>query len=79
MEEILENKTNYLVIKENNFIKLFSYKSLVSVYNTDTKTFSDVPYTFFDEDGDQCSHSSTTTRHQIKFKNYILKEFKNEN
>lgn len=72
MNNILEHKGNYLIIKEYNFIKLYSYKSLVSVYNTDTKQFSDVPYNFLDEDGNSSSYSSTTTRHINKFKNYIL-------
>ena len=73
---ILEHKNNYLIIKEYNLIKLYSYKSLVSIYDTEKKQFKDVPYTFINEDGDSCSHSSTTTRHISKFKNYIFnKEF----
>ena len=72
MEEILENKTNYLILKEYNFIKLYSYKSLVSIYNIETKTFNDLPYTFKNIDGTFSNYSVTTTRHQIKFKNYII-------
>lgn len=72
MSEILEQKTNYLIIKEYNLIKLFSYKSLVSVYNTDTRTFEDVPYTYINVYGVSSSYSVTTTRHIIKFRNYIL-------
>ena len=71
MNNILENKHNYLIIKENNFIKLFSYKSLVSVYDTETKTFEEVPYTFKDLYGNSCSHSKTTSRHINKFKQFI--------
>lgn len=69
---ILEQKTNFIIIKEYNLIKLYSFKSLVSVYNTDTKQFEDVPYNYINYAGDQCSYSVTTTRHQIKFKNYII-------
>ena len=76
MNTILENKSNYLIVKEYNLIKLFSYKSLVSVYDTETKTFEDVPYTFINDDGDPCSQSSTTKRHQNKFKKYINANFK---
>lgn len=72
MNNILKNKTNYLIVKEDNFIKLYSFKSLVSVYNTDTKLFENVPYTFKNVNGVSCSYSVTTTRHQIKFKNYII-------
>ena len=72
MSEIIEHKTNYTIIKENNLIKLYSYKSLVSIYDTESKTFEDVPYEFLNEDGNPCSYSSTTTRHQIKFKNYVI-------
>lgn len=72
MSEILENKSNYLIIKENNFLKLFSYKSLVSVYNTETKQFEDVPYTFININGVSSSYSKTTTRHISKFKNFII-------
>ena len=72
---ILENKGNYIIIKEYNFIKLYSYKSLVSVYDTEKKQFEDVPYTYINEDGDSCSHSSTTKRHQNKFRKYIQTNF----
>ena len=75
MNTILENKSNYLIVKEYNLIKLFSYKSLVSVYDTETKTFEGVPYTFKDTDGNSCSHSSTTSRHVNKFKKYIKDNF----
>ena len=73
--EILENKSNYLIIKEYNFIKLFSFQSLVSVYNTDTKTFKDVPYTFKDVYGNSSSYSKTTSRHLNKFRKFINSNF----
>lgn len=72
MNTILEHKTNYIIIKENNLFKLFSFGSLVSIYDTETKAFKEVPYTFTDVYGKICSHSSTTTRHVNKFKKYIL-------
>lgn len=72
MNNILEHKGNYLIIKEYNLIKLYSYKSLVSVYDTDTKNFKEVPYTYKNIYGNPCSNSKTTTRHQIKFKQFIL-------
>ena len=75
MSEILEHKGNILIIKEDNLIKLYSYKSLVSVYNTETKTFEDVPYTFINVCGSSSSSSKTTTRHQSKFKKYINDNF----
>ena len=75
MSNILEHKGNYLIIKENNLIKLFSFKSLVSVYDTDTKQFEDVPYTFLNVNGVSSSHSKTTTRHITKFKKYIQYNF----
>lgn len=75
MEEILENKGNILIIKEYNLIKLYSYKNLVSKYNLETKIFEDVPYTFKNVYGDQCSYSSTTSRHINKFKNFIKANF----
>lgn len=72
MANILENKHNYIIVKEYNLIKLYSFKSLVSVYNTETKTFNDVPYNFINDDGVSSSHSRTTTRHIDKFRTYIL-------
>ena len=69
---ILENKNNYLILKDNDLIKLYSFKSLVSVYDTETKTFNEVPYTFINDNGDPCSYSSTTARHINKFKSYII-------
>ena len=79
MNNILEHKSNFLIIKEYNFIKLYSFKSLVCIYNTDSRTFEDVPYTFKDVYGASCSYSVTTTRHIIKFKNYVLnRSLKNE-
>ena len=72
MNEILEHKGNILIIKEDNILKLYSFKSLVSVYDTETKEYKDIPYTYINGDGNSCSYSVTTTRHQIKFKNYIL-------
>lgn len=69
---ILEHKGNIIIVKEDNFIKLFSFKSLVCIYNTCTKQFEDVPYTFKNLYGAFCSYSVTTTRHIIKFKNYII-------
>lgn len=75
MNNILENKSNFLILKENNLIKLFSFKSLVSVYNTETKQFEDVPYTFTNVNGTSSSYSSTTSRHLNKFKKYIQTNF----
>ena len=75
MNEILENKTNFLIMKEYNLIKLYSYKSLVSIYNLETRTFKEVPYTFNGVHGSSCSHSMTTARHINKFKNYIKDNF----
>ena len=75
MNNILENKTNYTIIKEYNLIKLYSFKSLVSVYDTEKKQFEDVPYTFINEDGTSSSYSSTTTRHLNKFKKFINANF----
>ena len=75
MEEILENRSNFLIIKEDNFLKLFSYKSLVSVYNTESKTFEEVPYEYITINGVSSSYSSTTTRHINKFKKYIHDNF----
>ena len=72
---ILEQKTNYTIIKEYNFIKLYSFKSLVSVYDTETKQFEEIPYNFIDIDGNSCSYSKTTTRHINKFKKYINYNF----
>ena len=69
---ILEHKGNYLILKEYNILKLYSYKSLVCIYDTEKKQFEDVPYMFVNDDGDPCSHSSTTARHISKFKNYII-------
>ena len=76
MNEILENKTNFLIIKDNEFVKLYSFKSLVSIYDIATKTFEDIPYTFKDVYGNTCSRSSTTTRHINKFKKFIDSNFK---
>lgn len=70
--DILEHKSNFLIIKEYNILKLYSFKSLVSIYNIETKIFEEVPYTFKDVYGNNCSHSPTTTRHLNKFKNYII-------
>lgn len=75
MNNILENKSNYLIVKDNNLIKLYSFKSLVSVYNTDTKLFENIPYNFKDVYGNSCSYSSTTKRHQNKFKQFINANF----
>ena len=72
MNNILENKSNYLIIKEYNLIKLYSFKSLVSIYNIETKTFKDVPYTFINVNGTSSSSSKTTSRHISKFKNYVI-------
>lgn len=73
--EILENKVNFIITKENNLIKLFSYKSLVSIYNIDAKTFEEVPYNFTSINGISCSYSKTTVRHISKFKKYIKYNF----
>lgn len=75
MNNILESKTNYIIIKEDNYIKLYSFKSLVSIYDTETKTIESVPYTYKDINGNTCSHSPTTTRHLEKFKKYIQTNF----
>ena len=75
MNNILENRSNYLIVKENNLIKLFSFKSLVSIYDTEKKQFEEVPYTFINNDGDPCSYSLTTKRHQDKFKKFIQANF----
>ena len=72
---ILEHKTNFIIVKEYNLIKLFSYKSLVSVYNTDSRTFEDIPYTFINVYGNSSSHSKTTARHINKFKKFIQYNF----
>ena len=72
---ILENKTNFIIIKENNLIKLFSFKSLVCIYDTETRTFKDVPYTFKNVYGNACSQSKTTSRHINKFKKFIDSNF----
>lgn len=72
---ILERKSNYLIIKEYNLIKLYSYKSLVSIYDTETNEFNEVPYTFINVNGVSSSRSSTTTRHINKFKKYIDANF----
>ena len=37
-KDILENKNNFLIIKDNDLIKLYSFKSLVCIYNI-TKKF----------------------------------------
>ena len=75
MNNILESKSNYVIIKEYNLIKLYSYKSLVSIYDTETKTFEEVPYNYINDNGDPCSYSRTTARHQIKFKKFIQTNF----
>ena len=75
MNEILESKSNYLIIKEYNLVKLYSYKSLVSVYDIEKKQFEDIPYTFKDVYGTSCSQSKTTSRHVNKFKRYINDHF----
>ena len=75
MTNILENRSNYIIIKEYNLIKLYSYKSLVSIYNLETKIFEDIPYTYRDVYGNSCSRSKTTTRHQNKFKKFIDSNF----
>ena len=75
MSEILENKSNFLIIKEYNLIKLYSFKSLVSIYNTETKTFKEVPYTYIDINGVSSSHSRTTARHLDKFRKFINANF----
>lgn len=75
MNTILENRSNYIIIKEYNLIKLYSYKSLVSIYNLETKIFEDIPYTYRDVYGNACSHSMTTARHINKFKKFIDSNF----
>ena len=75
MNEIIENKSNYLIIKEYNLIKLYSFKSLVCIYDTETKTFVEVPYTFKDVYGNSSSYSMTTSRHINKFKKFINSNF----
>ena len=75
MDEILENKTNFLILKDNNLLKLYSFKSLVSVYNLETNKFKDIPYTFTDVYGNSCSQSKTTARHINRFKKFINANF----
>ena len=72
---ILEHKSNYLIIRDNDLIKLYSFKSLVSVYDTDTKTYKEVPYEYITINGVSSSHSKTTSRHINKFKQYIQTNF----
>ena len=72
---ILEHKTNFLIVKEDNLIKLFSFKSLVSIYDTETKTFNEVPYEYININGVSSSCSKTTTRHINKFKKFIKYNF----
>lgn len=76
MTNILENKNNYLIIKDNDLIKLYSFKSLVSIYNTDTKIFEEVPYNFITINGTSSSSSRTTSRHINKFRKFIKYNFK---
>ena len=75
MTNILENKSNYLIIKEYNLIKLYSFKSLVCIYDNETKTFESVPYTFINVCGTSSSNSKTTQRHVNKFRKYITDNF----
>ena len=75
MSEILEHKTNYLIIKEDNFLKLFSFKSLVSKYNLLTNELELVPYTFINVYGTSSNYSVTTKRHINKFKRFIQTNF----
>ena len=72
---ILENKGNMIIIKENNFLKLFSFKSLVCIYDTEKKQFEEVPYTFINIYGTSSSYSKTTTRHLNKFKKFITSNY----
>ena len=69
---ILENKSNYIIIKENDLIKLFSYTSLVCVYNTITKTFENITYSFENAKNEVKTFSKTTNKHITQFKNYII-------
>ena len=73
--EILENKTNFIILRENNLVKLYSFKSLVSVYDTETKDLKEIPYTFVNVYGNICSQSKTTARHLNKFKKFIDSNF----
>ena len=75
MKNILEHKTNYLIIKEYNLIKLYSYKSLVSIYDTEKKQFKEVPYEYININGVSSSYSRTTARHVNRFKKYIKYNF----
>ena len=75
MSEILESRSNYIILKEYNLVKLYSYKSLVCIYDTETKTFEDVTYTFKDVYGTYSGYSKTTSRHINKFKKYIKDNF----
>lgn len=75
MNTILENRSNFIILKEYNLIKLYSYKSLVSIYDTEKKQFEEVPYTYRDVYGNTCSHSMTTQRHLNKFKKFIDSNF----
>ena len=71
--KILENKSNYLIVKENNLIKLFSYRSLVAICNTDLKTLEEIPYKFLNINGITKTHSMTTARHINKFIKFLTK------
>ena len=57
---ILENKSNAMVIKEDNILKLVSYTKHVASYNMDTKEI----ILFKDWD-----YSRTTSKHINKFLN----------
>lgn len=72
---ILEHKTNYIIIKEDDYIKLFSFKSLVSVYNLITNELEEMPYEYITINGVSSSYSKTTSRHLNKFKKYIKDNF----
>ena len=75
MNNILESKTNFIIIKEDNYVKLYSFKSLVCIYDTETKTFEEMPYTFINVNGVSSSYSKTTSRHVNRFKKYIHDNF----
>ena len=71
-KDILENKTNFLIIRDNDLIKLYSYKSLVCIYNITKKIYENLEYSFNDINGNIKTYSRTTQKHLSKFKTFIL-------
>lgn len=71
-KDILENKTNFLIIKDKELIKLYSFKSLVCIYNITKKIYENLEYSFNDINGNIKTYSRTTQKHISKFKTFIL-------